>query len=106
MLFRPNPPFGGTRRVADGRVRVQDMVNPSVGQNFLWCLPAIAIGTVFGLKRYRHLEEASFNRIVLWLLSISGVKLLFFDVPGRGAVDTAASCDEMKSVGTDVTRGR
>jgi hypothetical protein len=53
------------------------MVDPSVGRNFLWCLPAAGLGAALGFALYRHLDEQQFKRIVLWLLLISGVALLF-----------------------------
>jgi uncharacterized membrane protein YfcA len=44
---------------------------------FLLGLPALALGTWAGLKSFGHLNDASFRRVVLSLLLLSGVSLLF-----------------------------
>jgi hypothetical protein len=44
---------------------------------FLIGLPALALGTWAGLKLFGRLNEASFRRVVLLLLLLSGVSLLF-----------------------------
>ena len=43
---------------------------------FLFGLPALLAGTWAGLKLYGHLDEASFRKIVLFLLLISGIALV------------------------------
>jgi uncharacterized membrane protein YfcA len=43
---------------------------------FLIGLPALALGTWAGLKLFGRLDEASFRRIVLALLLVSGLSLL------------------------------
>ena len=57
--------LGGTGMVTIDTVRL-----------FLWGLPAVAIGTWLGLKFYGKLDEATFRKIVLILLLISGLTLL------------------------------
>jgi uncharacterized membrane protein YfcA len=43
---------------------------------FLFGLPALLAGTWAGLKLYGHLDDASFRKIVLLLLLLSGIALL------------------------------
>ncbi len=52
------------------------MVDAQTGINFLWCLPAIAAGSMLGLWLYGRLDERHFHRIVLGLLLVLGVTLL------------------------------
>ncbi|NQV82955.1 MAG: sulfite exporter TauE/SafE family protein [Rhodospirillales bacterium] len=52
------------------------LVNARTGINFLWCLPAIALGSWLGLWCYGRLDEGRFRRIVLGLLLVLGVTLL------------------------------
>lgn len=52
------------------------LVDARTGINFLWCLPAIAAGSMLGLWLYRRLDEKRFHRIVLGLLLVLGVTLL------------------------------
>lgn len=51
-------------------------VDAKTGINFLWCLPAIAVGSWLGLWLYGSLDENRFRRIVLGLLLALGVTLL------------------------------
>ena len=50
---------------------------------FAFGLPALLAGTWAGLKLYGHLDEASFRKIVLVLLLVSGIALL---VPAFGSL--------------------
>jgi uncharacterized protein len=43
---------------------------------FVFGLPALLAGTWVGLKLYGHLDEASFRKIVLLLLLVSGIALV------------------------------
>lgn len=52
------------------------MVTPGIGRLFLVGLPALAAGTWVGWRLYGRLDEASFRRVVLVLLLISGAALL------------------------------
>jgi uncharacterized protein len=51
---------------------------------FFWGLPALALGTWIGFKLYGKLDEATFRRVVLVLLLISGLALLPSAIIGRG----------------------
>lgn len=51
-------------------------VTAQTGVNLLWCLPAIIIGIVLGLKTYKHVNDQVFKRIVLILILFSGVMLV------------------------------
>lgn len=52
------------------------MITLRTGIDFLWCVPALVIGSWIGVKFYPHLDEATFKRIVLALILLSGVTLL------------------------------
>ena len=52
-------------------------IDRTVAVWFLWGLPAILAGTWAGLKLYGRLDDASFRRVVLGLLLLSGASLLF-----------------------------
>ncbi len=52
------------------------IIPDGTGRLFLIGLPLVLIGTWIGLKLYGRLDEASFRRLVLWLLFISGLTLL------------------------------
>src|SRR5262249_24872538 len=43
---------------------------------FFFGLPALLAGTWLGLKLYGHLDEASFRKVVLLLLLVSGIALV------------------------------
>ena len=53
------------------------MIRADAAGLFLLGLPALALGTWAGLKSFGRLNDASFRRIVLSLLLLSGVSLLF-----------------------------
>lgn len=53
------------------------MITQRTGQDLLWCLPAIIIGSWLGLKVYPYLNDQHFKRIVLGLILLSGITLLF-----------------------------
>jgi uncharacterized membrane protein YfcA len=52
------------------------MIGPETVPLFLLGLPALALGTWAGLKSFGRLNDATFRRIVLGLLLLSGVSLL------------------------------
>jgi uncharacterized membrane protein YfcA len=55
---------------------VSGAVSTDTARFFVFGLPALLAGTWAGLKLYGHLDEASFRKIVLLLLLLSGVTLL------------------------------
>lgn len=62
--------------MALGWLAADGLVDARTGINFLWCLPAIAVGSWLGLWLYGRLDERHFRRIVLGLLLVLGVTLL------------------------------
>lgn len=57
-------------------IGVKGAVTPDIIKLFLIGLPAVFAGTWLGLKLYGLLDEASFRKIVLALLLVSGVLLI------------------------------
>ena len=55
---------------------VSGAVSTDTAWFFVFGLPALLAGTWAGLKLYGHLDEASFRKIVLLLLLVSGIALL------------------------------
>lgn len=51
-------------------------IGPQAVSDFLWCLPAVALGVWIGLRLYARVDDATFRRIVLGLLLASGVVLV------------------------------
>lgn len=51
-------------------------IGPQAVSDFLWCLPAVALGVWLGLRLYARVDDATFRRIVLVLLLASGVVLV------------------------------
>ncbi|MFQ5936510.1 MAG: sulfite exporter TauE/SafE family protein [Acidiferrobacterales bacterium] len=54
------------------------VLDHSLGNRFLWCLPFLILGTWLGLKLYRRVDEQQFRRLILALLLISGAALLIY----------------------------
>ena len=52
------------------------MLTARTGIDFLWCLPAVIIGSWLGVKVYPYLDDALFKRIILGLILLSGFTLL------------------------------
>ena len=52
------------------------IITPDTARLFFFGLPALAVGTWLGWKLYGKLNEASFRRVVLALLLISGLALV------------------------------
>ena len=52
------------------------MLTVRTGIDFLWCLPAVVIGSWLGVKAYPHINDRWFKRIILGLILISGITLL------------------------------
>jgi uncharacterized protein len=52
-------------------------VTAETAKFFVMGLPCILIGTWLGLKLFKRIDEATFRKIVLALLFVSGVTLLF-----------------------------
>ena len=52
------------------------MLTVRTGIDFLWCLPAVIIGSWLGVKVYPYLNDSYFKRIILGLILLSGVTLL------------------------------
>ena len=44
---------------------------------FVWCVPAVAVGTWLGLQLFNRIDDGKFRRIVLLFLLISGAVLVF-----------------------------
>lgn len=43
---------------------------------FLWCAPAVAIGTWLGLQLFDRIDDTRFRQVVLIFLLISGATLM------------------------------
>ena len=54
----------------------QGLVGVETFERYLWCLPAIIIGTWLGLIIYRKLNEKKFRQLILGLILVSGVALI------------------------------
>lgn len=52
------------------------MVGMQTLERFLWCLPAIGLGTWLGLIIYRKLNEVRFRQFILGLVFVSGIALI------------------------------
>jgi uncharacterized protein len=52
-------------------------ITPDTVKLFAAGLPVLIVGTWLGLKLYGRLDEASFRKVVLVLLFVSGVVLIF-----------------------------
>lgn len=57
----------------------QGLVTWELGQLALYCVPASLAGMGLGMAGYRRLDEAQFQRLVLWLLFASGFMLVFLN---------------------------
>jgi uncharacterized membrane protein YfcA len=51
-------------------------ITPDTIKLFVMGLPCVIVGTWLGLKLFGKIDEASFRKIVLALLSLSGVALI------------------------------
>ncbi len=49
---------------------------PATWTMFLWCLPAVIVGTSLGLWLFHKVDDAKFRRLVLLFLLMSGATLL------------------------------
>ncbi|MFQ6023242.1 MAG: sulfite exporter TauE/SafE family protein [Acidiferrobacterales bacterium] len=54
------------------------VLDTTLVNRFLWCLPVLILGTWLGLKLYRRIDEQQFRRIVLGTLLISGAALVVY----------------------------
>ena len=52
------------------------LITPQLTQNFLYALPAMALGAVVGIGCYTRLNEERFRRIVLAILAAAGMTLI------------------------------
>ncbi len=52
------------------------MITERTIYDFLWCLPAVIIGSRLGVQVYPYLNDALFKRIILGLILLSGITLL------------------------------
>jgi uncharacterized protein len=52
------------------------VITSDIAKLFLVGLPVLLIGTWLGLKLYGYLDEATFRKIVLVLLLVSGAALI------------------------------
>jgi len=57
------------------------LLNAETGRLFVLIVPAMLIPTLIGARFYRHFSEAAFRRLVLGLLTLSGVVLLATALP-------------------------
>ena len=48
----------------------------TVWQNFLWALPALAVGIISGISLERYLDPAAFRKVVLVLLVVMGLRMI------------------------------
>ncbi|MEC9369088.1 MAG: sulfite exporter TauE/SafE family protein [Pseudomonadota bacterium] len=48
----------------------------------LYCLPASLVGMWVGMKAYKHIDDALFQKIVLWFLLASGAVMVFLNLRG------------------------
>ncbi len=51
-------------------------IGPTAIADFVWCLPAVALGVWLGLRLYARVDDVQFRKIVLALLLASGVVLV------------------------------
>lgn len=54
---------------------IAGVLSPRVWTLFAYCLPALLIGTLVGLKLYARVDDRQFRMIALWLVLASGVVL-------------------------------
>jgi uncharacterized membrane protein YfcA len=54
------------------------MLDRSLLTRWLWCLPAVVLGTWLGLKLYGWIDDQQFRRVILVLLFLSGASLVVF----------------------------
>lgn len=52
------------------------MITMRTGVDFLWCLPAVVVGSWLGVKVYPFLNDTLFRRLVVGLILISGISLI------------------------------
>ncbi|HEX3860594.1 MAG TPA: sulfite exporter TauE/SafE family protein [Stellaceae bacterium] len=57
------------------------MLTGEVGRHFALVLPAMLLPALLGTRLYRRVDEAAFRRVVLALLTISGLVLLAVSAP-------------------------
>ncbi len=55
---------------------VRGLLDFTIAERVLWCLPALAAGLVLGHRLYAHIDERHFRLLVVALLALSGVALL------------------------------
>ena len=55
---------------------VEGLLTPEVGWLFLLALPGTLIGVQIGLRAYRRMSDASFDRLIVLVLGLSGLTLL------------------------------
>jgi uncharacterized membrane protein YfcA len=52
------------------------LITPQLAHNYLWAMPAMALGGLIGIGCYTRLNEERFRRIVLAILGVAGVTLI------------------------------
>ena len=52
------------------------ILDVETGKTFLWCAPAVLIGTWIGIRLFRRIDDVMFRRILLMLLLVSGAALI------------------------------
>lgn len=58
----------------------QGLVTAELGRLALYCVPASLTGMALGMAGYKRLDEAQFQRVVLWLLFASGFMLIVLNL--------------------------
>jgi uncharacterized membrane protein YfcA len=52
------------------------ILDVETGKTFLWCAPAVLVGTWIGIRLFRRINDVMFRRILLMLLLVSGAALI------------------------------
>jgi len=58
----------------------QGMLTQEVGLLAFYCVPASLLGMAVGMAGYKHIGEAQFQKLILWLLLASGIMLIILNV--------------------------
>ena len=53
------------------------ILSVETGQAFLWCAPAVLVGTWIGIRLFRRVDDAMFRQILLVFLLFSGAALIY-----------------------------
>lgn len=53
------------------------MLGAGLAMRYLWCIPAVIVGTWLGIRLFHRIDDAMFRRVVLVFLLVSGAVLAF-----------------------------